>query len=131
LRKRAVAYAVTGRRGHAIADVNVLLRMDSRDAEAHYAMGLANFTSPRVAIPAFSKVISFQPDWIEGYRGRAWLTWSTGTTMTQSETSTRCCDGSLTTPKPIAAARGPGCTTASTIAPRRLHRGPPAFATPR
>jgi hypothetical protein len=31
LRERAVAYAVTGRRDLALADVNVLLKMDSRD----------------------------------------------------------------------------------------------------
>jgi tetratricopeptide (TPR) repeat protein len=72
LRQRAVAYAVTGRRGLALADVNVLLKMDSRDADAHYANGLANLVNPRLSVPAFTQAIRSQPERIEFYRARAW-----------------------------------------------------------
>jgi tetratricopeptide (TPR) repeat protein len=73
LRERAFLNATTGRLGFAHQDIDALLAADPRDANAHFARGLAFFVgNPPQSVRAFSQVIDIEPGRVDGYRGRAW-----------------------------------------------------------
>jgi tetratricopeptide (TPR) repeat protein len=73
LRERAMLNATTGRLGFAHQDIDRLLAMDARDADAHLARGLAFLVGNQAeAIRSFTQVVQLQPKQADGYRGRAW-----------------------------------------------------------
>jgi tetratricopeptide (TPR) repeat protein len=73
LRERALLNATTGRLGFAHQDIDRLLAMDARDADAHLARGLAFLVGNQPeAIRSFTQVVQLQPKRGDGYRGRAW-----------------------------------------------------------
>jgi tetratricopeptide (TPR) repeat protein len=73
LRERALLNATTGRLGFAHQDIDRLLTMDARDADAHLARGFAFLVGNQAeAIRSFTQVVQLQPKQADAYRGRAW-----------------------------------------------------------